>query len=323
MATKHSKPSRTQKGQAIPNFTEDEARAYFEKIRWPKGPICPHCGSVAAYRLQGNATRPGLLKCRDCKGQFSVTLDTVMEDTHLALSLWAKAFHLMASSKKGMSALQLQRNLGIGSYRTAWHLAHRIRYAMEQDLKPGMLKGQVQADEAYIGGKYRVGSGEDRKSQYENKTAVVALVETGGKVHSQPVEHVNSATLRSALEEVCDTSAQIVTDDHSAYPLVTANFEGGHETVNHSEKEYARKRINDKLELETITTNTAESYFALLKRGVYGNFHSVSKKHLHRYCSEFDFRWNVRELLDSQRRDYAVRGGEGKRLFYRMPTGMA
>jgi transposase-like protein len=283
--------NKSQKGQAVPNFTEDQARDYFEAMRWPEGPACVHCGSVNVYRLGGTSQRPGLFECRDCKGNFTVTVGTVMEDSHLKLSLWAKAFHLIASSKKGMSALQLQRNLGIGSYRSAWFLAHRIREAMKAEPVKGLLKGQVQADECYIGGKYRVGSGEDRKSQYKNKTPVVALVETNGKVRSQPVERVNAATLRKALRECVDPSAQIVTDDHSAYPLATAIFAGGHETVNHSEKEYSRKRVNEKGEVETITTNTAESYFSLLKRGVYGTFHHVSKKHLHRYCAEFDLRF--------------------------------
>ncbi|HEY8748121.1 MAG TPA: IS1595 family transposase [Tepidisphaeraceae bacterium] len=316
-------PNKAQRGQAVPHFTEDKAREYFEKLRWPNGPSCVHCGSVGVYKLQGNATRPGLLKCQDCKGQFTVTVDTVMEDTHLPLSLWAKAFHMMAFSKKGISALQMKRQLGIGSYRTAWHLCRRIRYAMEQDIKPGMLKGQVQVDETWVGGKIQVGRGENRASHLENKTAVVALVETDGKVRSKPIEHVDGKTLRAALDEVCHPSAQIVTDDHTAYPLATANFEGGHQTVNHSKEEYARKQKNTKGEIETITTNTAESYFSLLKRGVYGSFHFVSKKHLHRYCSEFDFRWNGIELMDTERRDAAVRGGEGKRLFYKMPVGMA
>src|SRR5438445_641512 len=121
---------KTQKGQGTPIFTEDQAREYFEKRRWPNGPACVHCGSVNVYRLEGEATRPGLLKCRDCKGQFTVTVGSVLEDSHLPLAKWALAFHLMVSSKKGISALQLQRNLGLGSYRTAWHLAHRIREAM-------------------------------------------------------------------------------------------------------------------------------------------------------------------------------------------------
>jgi len=317
--------NKSQKGQAVPNFTESEALAYFEKMRWPEGPACINCGSAdGVYRLQGKSTRPGLLKCRECKAQFSVTVDTVMEDTHLPLSLWAKAFHLMASSKKGISALQMQRQLGIGSYRTAWHLCHRIRYAMEADIKPGMLKGQVQVDETWVGGKYRVGSGEDRKSQFENKTPVVALVETNGNVRSKPLERVDHTTLRAALTEVVDPSSQIVTDDHSAYPVAVGCFDGGHETVNHSKEEYWRKQWNEKTGgVEIITTNTAESYFSLLKRGIIGSFHHVSKKHLHRYCAEFDFRWNGIEMMDSQRRDAAVRGGEGKRLFYKMPIGQA
>jgi transposase-like protein len=325
MARKTQNAGKSQKGQAVPNFTESEAIAYFEAMRWPEGPVCINCGSVdGVYRLQGKSTRPGLLKCRECKAQFSVTVDTVMEDTHLPLPLWAKAFHLMASSKKGISALQMQRQLGLGSYRTAWHLCHRIRYAMEADIKPGMLKGQVQADETYVGGKYRVGSGENRKSQFENKTPVVALVETNGQVRSKPIERIDAKTLRAAFDEVVHPSSQIVTDEHVAYPLAVANFEGGHETVCHSRDEYARKQWNQKKgEVETITTNTAESYFSLLKRGIIGSFHHVSKKHLHRYCAEFDFRWNGLELMDTQRRDAAVRGSEGKRLFYKMPIGQA
>src|SRR3954452_17523231 len=142
---------KSQKSQHVPDFTEDEARAYFERLRWPNGPGCVHCGSVDVYRVGGHSHRPGLIECRDCRKQFTVTVGSVMEDSHLPLATWAKAFHLIASSKKGMSALQLQRNLGLGSYRTAWFLAHRIREAMRCEPVAGMLKGQVQADEAYIG----------------------------------------------------------------------------------------------------------------------------------------------------------------------------
>jgi transposase-like protein len=166
---------KTQKGQGVPNLSEDEARQHIEAIRWPNGSVCPHCGSTNVYRMEGKTIRAGLLACRDCKGHFTVTVGTVMEDSHLALSVWVRAFHLMASSKKGMSALQLQRNLGLGSYRTAWHLAHRIREAMRCEPAAKMLKGQVQADETWIGGKVRVGSGDDRKNQFENKTAVMVL----------------------------------------------------------------------------------------------------------------------------------------------------
>src|SRR5688572_4522940 len=128
----NKKQPRTQKGQQVMDFTDEQAREYFERMRWPNGPACVHCGSVKVYRLQGSSTRPGLLECREpqCRKQFTVTVNTIMEDSHLPLRQWARAFHLMCSSKKGISALQLQRNLGLGSYRTAWFLAHRIREAM-------------------------------------------------------------------------------------------------------------------------------------------------------------------------------------------------
>ena len=233
---------KSMKGQAVPNFTEGDARPSSKRCVGAMSRSAAIAGTPT-FTVWAGTTRPGVFKCRGCREQFTVTVNTVMEDTHLPLATWAKAFHLICSSKKGMSALQLQRNLGLGSYRTAWFLAHRIREGMKCEPVAGTLKGQVQVDEAYIGGKYRVGSGEDRKSQY---------------------------------------------------PLAAANFEGGHQMVNHSKQGYARKSINENRELETITTNTAESFFSLPKRGVYGTFHHVSKQHLHRYCVEFDFRWNGR-----------------------------
>jgi transposase-like protein len=312
--------AKSQKGQNVPNLTEDEARKFFEDRRWPNGICCPHCGSVNAYRLNGQSTRPGLLACRDCKGHFTVTVGTVMEDSHLPLSMWAKAFHFMASSKKGMSALQMQRNLGIGSYRTAWFLAHRIREAMRCEPMPKMLKGAVQVDETYVGaslnGRTRNGADPIRKrGRGTAKTPVLVLVETSGKARSQPIEHVDGVTLRTAMEEVIDPSACIVTDEFRSYPKAAAGFSGGHQTVKHSRDEYVNA--------DGFHTNTAESFFALIKRGHYGIYHQMSKKHLHRYCNEFDFRWNVRTLTDADRRDEAIKGGEGKRLMYRQPIGQA
>jgi transposase-like protein len=307
--------NKSQKGQQVPNFTEDQARAFFEQRRWPNGPGCVHCGSVNVYRLGGQSQRPGLFECRDCKGNFTVMVGTVMEDTHLPLSVWVKAFHFMASSKKGMSALQLQRNLGIGSYRTAWHLAHRIRYAMKTEPTPGMLKNEVQADETYVGGSPRQRFGKKGETIKAEKTPVVVLVETGGRACSRVVETVDANSLHAALQAAVHKDATVVTDEARAYiPIVNAYFGGGHQTVNHSRGVYVNA--------EGFTTNAAESYFALLKRGVYGTFHHVSKQHLHRYCAEFDFRWNGRDLMDSERRDAAVKGAEGKRLMYRHPTGV-
>lgn len=308
--------AKSQKGQQVPNFSEDEARAYFENLRWPNGPGCVHCGSTNVYRVGGTSGRPGLIECRDCREQFTVTVGTVMEDTHLPLSVWAKAFHLICSSKKGMSALQLQRNLGLGSYRTAWFLAHRIREAMRCEPVAGMLKGEVQVDETYIGGKPRKGHGQPRpkRGRGTKKEAVMVLVETNGNARSQPIERLDAATLKSAMKECIDPAAAIVTDELPAYRKATDEFAGGHYTVNHGRDEYVRE--------DGRHTNTAESFFALLKRGHYGVFHQLSKKHLHRYCDEFTFRWNGRTLLDTERRDEAVKGAEGKRLFYKQPTGM-
>ncbi|MES2706293.1 MAG: IS1595 family transposase [Verrucomicrobiota bacterium] len=305
---------KTQKGQAIPTFTEDEARAYFESQRWPDGAVCAHCGSKQCAPMGGNPTREGLYHCSACRGQFTVTVGTVMEDSHLPLSKWALAFHFMASSKKGMSALQLQRNLGLGSYRTAWHLAHRIREAMKpEESEATLLKGNVEVDEAYIGGKPRHGDGKvHKRGRGTSKAPVMVLVERNGKAISRHLTKVDANNLQMEIIENVNPSATIQTDENPSYNGIGKRFEGGHQTVNHSQKIY---------KLGNACTNTAESYFAIMKRGVYGTFHSISKKHLHRYCVEFDFRWNGRAVTDTQRRDIAVKGAEGKRLTYRAPIG--
>jgi transposase-like protein len=189
---------KSQKGQEIPNWTEDQARAYFESRRWPNGVGCVHCGSVNVYRVGGNSHRVGLFECRDCREQFSVTTKTVMEDTHLPLTIWAKAFHYLATSKKGFSALQLQRNCGIGSYRTAWFLAHRVREAMRCEPLAGKLKGDVQVDESYVGGKPRPGSPDQRGKGVTKKTPVLVLVETNGKAVSHPVPNTQATVLQVA-----------------------------------------------------------------------------------------------------------------------------
>ena len=307
---------RTQKNQGLPNLTEDEARDYIEKMRWPDGAFCPHCASVNVYRMDGKSIRPGLHACRDCRGHFTVTVGTVMEDSHLPLSKWVMAFHMVATSKKGISALQLQRNLGIGSYRTAWHLAHRIREAMRCDSVVARLKGAVQVDEAYIGGKPRheKGSKPSKRGAGTTKTPVVALIETDGRAHCEPMKQVTAKNLRGLMEKHAHKTAVIVTDELLLYRNATDSF-AGHETVNHGIYEYVNKR--------GFTTNGAESYFALLKRGVHGTFHHVGKQHLHRYCDEFSFRWNGRKLTDTDRRNEAVRGIEGKRLFLYQPAGDA
>jgi len=318
MAKKQRKttgPNKSQKGQQVPDFTDQQAREFFEQRRWPNGPACVHCGSVNVYRLGGESQRPGLLECRDCKGNFTVTVGTVMEDSHLPLRTWAKAFHMMAASKKGVSALQLQRELGLGSYKTAWHLAHRIREAMRCDPMPGMLKGTVEADETYVGARKPRYKGTSKRGRGTSKQPVMVLVERGGKAHSRVIADVTGDTLKGAVREMVDKSATICTDELGGYSGVGEGFAGGHQTVNHGTSQYVGPNGE--------STNTAESYFALLKRGMVGAFHHVSKKHLPRYCDEFAFRWNGRELTDTQRRDEAIKGAEGKRLMFRTPIADA
>ncbi len=189
---------KSQKGQAVPNYTEDQARTYFESRRWPNGPVCVHCGSVNVYRLGGQSQRPGLIECRDCKGNFTVTVGTVMEDTHLSLATWAKAFHMMVSSKKGVSTLQLQRQLGLGSYRTAWFLAHRIREAMRCEPMNSKLHNTVEVDETYVGARRPRVKGTSKSGRGTSKQPVMVLVERGegGKARSRVIAKVDGATLK-------------------------------------------------------------------------------------------------------------------------------
>ena len=307
------KAMQSQKNQAVPELSESEAREHLEKLRWPNGPVCPHCGGIKSTRLEGTSSRPGLIQCNDCRKQFTVTLGTVLEDSHISLAKWIKGFHLMCSSKKGISALQLQRNLGLGSYKTAWHMAHRIRWAMKHDMP--MLLGTVEVDESYIGGKPRPGDGKiHKRGRGTSKAPIMVLVERDGSARCKPVDKVDAKNLKGAIIESVDPSAAIHTDELAAYNGIGTSFVGGHYTVNHANGEYARG---------DVMTNTAESFFSLIKRGVYGTFHHVSKQHLHRYCDEFGFRWTARKVTDSERRDKAIMQTEGKRLFYRQPAGEA
>lgn len=299
----------------ITNLTEDGAREYLEKIRWPNGAKCAHCGSDQVAKLQGKSTRPGVYKCKvkGCRKQFTVTVGSIFADTHLTCKQWVLAFNLMTASKKGVSAHQLHRQLGI-TYKSAWHLAHRVRYAMTKEPLAGMLKDHVEVDETYVGGKPRKFDPPGKRGRGTKKTPVVALVERGGNIVVKPVERVTANELKGAIREVVDSPARINTDEFVSYVGIGDEFAGGHGVVCHSRGEYTSGP--DKKDY----TNTAESFFALLKRGVYGTFHHVSKKHLHRYCTEFGFRWDHRKVKDSERMDAAVAGAEGKRLMYRTPV---
>jgi len=297
----------------IGKMTDEQAREYLEQIRWPNGPVCPHCSGQSVTRLHGEAHRPGTIQCNngDCRQQFTVTVGSVMECSHIPLVKWAMAFQMMCSSKKGMSALQLKRNLGLGSYRTAWFMAHRIRHAMEGKPMEAQLSGIVEADETYIGGKPRV-TGAGKRGRGTKKKPVMVLVQRDGASVCNPLPNVRAATLRAELKAHISPDALLMTDDYNAYTTPGAEF-AGHETVNHSAKEYARRRADGLV----VHTNTAESFFALMKRGHYGVYHSMSKKHLHRYCSEFSFRWCHRKTTDTERTEAAIQQAEGKRLLYK------
>ena len=296
----------------VGRLTENEARAILEKIRWPKGPVCPHCQSTNVIRLHSeieSSTRDGVIQCRDCRKQFTVTVGTIMHRSHITLRQWVQAFHSMCSHKKGVSALQLQRNLGLHSYKAAWHLAHRIRFAMREMPLSMALRGTIEADETYIGGKSHGGK---RGRGAPKKTVVMALVERNGRVRAKPVEMITANELKGNIRANVDKDSRIMTDELPSYTGIGKEFKGGHGVVHHGEGEYVRAG--------DIHVNGAESYFALLKRGVHGTFHHVSRKHLHRYCDEFSFRWDERKVTDGERTVAAIKGAEGRRLVYRPTT---
>ena len=291
----------------ISQFTEDKARELLEKIRWAHGVACPHCGGLEPYKLtpKPGSKRPvrnGVYKCKECRKQFTVTVGTIFEGSHIKLNKWLMAIYLMCSSKKGMSAHQLHRLIGV-TYKTAWFMSHRIRFAMTQSPLKEKLKGIVEADETYIGGKAKGIRGRGAK----NKTAVVSLVERNGRIESNPVDRVTSNNLKKLLREYVDKTATIMTDEFRAYWGLKKEFKD-HKVVSHGKGEYVRGECY---------TNTVEGYFSLLKRGIIGSYHHVSKQHLEKYIKEFDFRYNFRNFPDSERTVFAIQGFEGKRLFYR------
>jgi transposase-like protein len=293
--------------------TDDKARSYLESIRWPLGPVCPHCENKkesAIWKIEANPQkkiRAGLYHCGACGRQFTVTVGTIFEDSHIPLNKWLVAWYLLCSSKKGISSLQIQRQLGLGSYRTALFMMHRIRYALKDPVFTTKLSGIVEADETYVGGRT---TGKGRRFM-GNKTPVVALVARNGSVRSMTVEKVDSATLKAALKEHVQTSAVIMTDDATHYPKATRDFKA-HHSVPHSQGEYVRGNVH---------TNTVEGYFSLVKRGIIGTFHNVSKKHLPLYLAEFDHRYNHRKVSDGERTLEGLAKAEGKRLTYRPLTG--
>lgn len=307
-----------------PRFHNPEvAREHLESIRWPNGPVCPHCGALDRIsKLNGKAHRPGVYDCGHCRDQFTVTVGTVFERSKISLDKWLFAATLIASSKKGISSKQVERMLGV-TYKTAWFMTHRLREAMKS---PGGIMGGgiVEADETYVGGKEKNKHRSKRDGKNiggMGKQMVFSLVERGGMVCSMHLTSVNSVTLRPILDEQLDTvNTRLMTDGEGQYRLVSSMFKS-HDTVNHSIGEYVRGDAH---------TNTVEGYFSIRKRGIIGTFHSVSPQHLQRYVNEFDFRYNHRQTKvkidgkwqlvghsDAERTTALLKGISGKRLTYR------
>lgn len=298
---------------------ETLAREHLERLHWPQGPVCPHCGCMGRItKMRGKSTRPGVYKCNDCTKPFTVTVGTIMEDSKIPLNKWLMAFALISSSKKGISAHQLHRSLGI-TYKSAWFLAHRIRESMQDNGGPLGGEGKiVEADETFVGGKQP----NQAKRKTAKKKVVMTLVERDGRARSFHIASVNAGTLRHVLVTNVDRLSSISTDEQPGYVRAGWEFKF-HGTVNHSKGEYAKTEKVQKIWTsltERWHSNTAENFFSIFKRGVIGTYHHLSEAHLHRYCVEFDFRYNTRDLTDGERTVEALKGARGKRLMYRQPS---
>lgn len=294
---------------------DDKAREYLEKVRWPNGVTCPHCGHDEVYAIagaggkKGTMARPGLYKCakNDCRKQFSVTVGTVFERSKIPLSKWLYAAYLLCSSKKGISSHQLHRTLGV-TYKTAWFMTHRIRAAMDTGFngQMGSGGGVVEADETYIGRK----PGKHGHAGWGHKNMVFSLVERDGLVRSTHLSGDKFDQIKNALRQNVSPDAHLMTDQAKMYKKVGKEFRK-HSVVNHSQHEYVRGQRH---------TNTIEGFFSVFKRGMKGVYQHCSSKHLDRYLSEFDFRYNHRIAMgtdDMDRTRNALKGIEGKRLTYR------
>ena len=302
-----------------PMFTDEtKAREYLESVRWPSGPICPHCGAVENItRLEGKSHRAGLHQCNHCREHFTVTVGTVYESSHIPLHKWLMVTHLMCASKKGISSKQVERMLGI-TYKSAWFMTHRIRESMKPS-GGGLLGsggGTVEADETFIGRK----PGRKKYHGHEHKLAVFSLVERNGNVRSYHVPDVTGKTLKEKLNATVSKKAKLMTDTANQYVKIGKEF-ASHESVNHAQDEYVRGDVH---------TNTIEGFFIIFKRGMIGVYQLCSSQHLERYTTEFDFRYSHREkrikidgkwtktgYSDADRTIAALKGISGKRLTYR------
>jgi transposase-like protein len=305
----------------LPAACADEKLAveFMEEQRWGGKPYCPRCGDHDVYQMKDSKTGERQAdfrwRCHGCKQQFTVRIGTVFEDSRAPLRHWCFVFWRAATSKKGVSALEIHRQTGL-SYKSCLFMLHRVRCAMdESDIEP--LGGIVEIDETFIGGKPRrpnrvakVGRPKEGGTRGK-KQPVMGMLERGGRVRPKVIADVRASTLREVINQNVDKSARIMTDDWAGYKGLSRDG-WKHETVNHTRYEFARG---------DVTTNRIEGFFGILKRGLNGIYHAVSKKHLHRYLSEFEFRYNNSELTDGQRVIAAIKAAQGKRLTYAQQIG--
>jgi transposase-like protein len=290
--------------------SEKKARKLFEALRWPGGkPVCPHCGFEETYKLKSNPDsktklRAGVYCCAACRKPFTATVGTVFENSHVPLSKILMAIFILCSSKKSISAMQLSRMLKM-TYRTAWFLAHRIRFAMGEDFETAEpLANTVEADETFC-------------QNFENpdsKVCVALVVERDGQSRARVIPSVTAKNIGKFMAECVSKTATVNTDEHAAYKIALRGY-GRHDRVNHGKYEYARHNPDG-----TVShVNTAESWFSLLKRSVFGAWHCVSREHLPKYASELEYRWNTRNQTDGERMATFVPMIAGKRLTYYQP----
>ena len=320
------KGSKTKVGQdksktvaGIPLACADERAGieFFEAQRWGDAPCCPECGDTDVYQMkdrQGERQKNCRWRCRGCGKQYTWRTGTVMEDSRIPAHHWCYGFWRAATSKKGVSALEIKRHTGL-SYKSALFLLHRIRFAMAPTQDGPKLKGTVEADETHVGGKprYRRPHRADGKYTWKHKRKAPvfgAVCRETGQVRARVIPDVKVKNLRAACDELIDKSSRLITDELIGYRNIGKEY-ASHDSVSHSSGEYVRG---------DVTTNTIEGFWSLFKRGIYGTFHNVSREHLQRYVDEFEFRYNHRKLEDGERTVAAIRGAEGKRLVYREPV---
>lgn len=287
--------------------TDQSCREYLEEMRWHGKPVCPHCNHDESYKFADGR----YYKCKACRQKFTVTIGTIFEDTKIGLRKWFIAIYIFSSHKKGISSCQLAKDVGV-TQKSAWHMLHRIRFAFGIN-EPDMLTDEVEVDETYIGGKAKNMHKSVREKKIKGrgasgKTPVLGLVERNGRVIAKPVPNTEADTLLPIVRERVALGSSIFTDEFPAYNKLDKDY--AHASVNHSAGVYVDGNIH---------TNTIDGYWSLLKRGIFGIYHQVSSKHLHRYCAEFDYRYNTRRNGEVQRFDNALKHTDG-RLMYKVLT---